>query len=105
MCQGNCPTLKFDIVLSQLGQFKEHMAQISTITKWMSRMESHVTTADGGLAPLDSQRWNRISAPSLHVCAKVKQMLPLPQMFPARQDHGPRSSDDNKNTRRRLDTL
>ena len=59
------------------------------------------------------------TAPSLHACARSKQVqLPL-QAFPGQQDlglhrlmaptatrsHGPRSSDDNRNTRRRLDTF
>ena len=31
---------------------------------------------------LDSRRWNRLSAPSLHACARSKQVRPQPQMFP-----------------------
>ena len=70
---------------------------------------------------LDLQRWNRISVPSLHDCAKLKQVLPLPQIvsgsarsWPALEQvdgstvagsHGPGSSDENRNTRRRLDTF
>ena len=41
---------------------------------------------------LDSQKWNRISAPSLHACAMSKHMQPQPQMYPARQDPGPHSN-------------
>ena len=67
----------------------------------------------------DLQRWNRTSAPSLHVCARSRHMQPQHQMLPVRKDlglhsnkltapqpqgpHGPGSSDDNRNTRRRLD--
>ena len=66
-----------------------------------------------------SQRWNRTSVPSLHECAKLKQMSPLPQMFPARQDlghhsnrlmvlqpQGPMAQTHRTTTgRRRLDTI
>ena len=34
---------KLDALLSQFAQFKEQMAQIPTLTNWMSRMDSHIT--------------------------------------------------------------
>ena len=68
---------------------------------------------------LDLQRWNRISVPSLHVCANSRHMLPQHQMFPVRQDPGLHSNKlaapqpqgpmaqghlmTIRNTRRRLD--
>ena len=82
---------KLDALLSQFAQFKEQVAQIPTFTDWMSRMESHVSTALRGFAA-DSQRWNSISAPSLHACARSKHMQPQPQMYPAWQDPGPHSN-------------
>ena len=36
-----------------------------------------------------SQRWNRMSAPSLHACARSKHMQPLLQAFLVRQGRGP----------------
>ena len=36
----------------------------------------------------DMQRWNRISAPSLHVCAKSRHMLHQHQIYQVRQDPG-----------------
>ena len=36
---------KLGALVSQFAQIKEQIAQIPTITGWMSRMESHVTTA------------------------------------------------------------
>ena len=84
-----------------------------TLTNWMSRMDSHITKT------LGLQRSNRTSAPSLHVCAKSRHMLHQHQIYQVRQDpglhsnkvdgstaagpHGPGSSSDNRNTRRRLD--
>ena len=71
---------KLDALVSQFAPFRADRA-VFTITGWMSRMESHVTTALGG-------EWNRISAHSLHECAKLRPVLLLSQMFPARQDPG-----------------
>ena len=36
----------------------------------------------------DLQRWNRTSAPSLHVCARSRHMQPQHQMLPVRKDLG-----------------
>ena len=81
----------------------------------------HISRRHLRISRPDLQRWNTISAPSLHVCARSRHMQPQHQMYPVRHDpwpsgeqvdgstaagsHGPGSSDDNRNTRRRLDTL
>ena len=39
---------KLDALLSQFVQFKEQIAQIPTLTNWMSRMDSHITRTLGG---------------------------------------------------------
>ena len=81
---------------------------------WIHISRKHLVT----LRP-DSLRWNRMSAASLHVCAKSRHVLPRHQSvsgsarsWPALKQvdgsaaagsHGPGSSDDNRNTRRRLD--
>ena len=62
------------------------------------------------------QRWSRISMTSLRVCARSRHVQPLHQMYrvpgpqwnkltapQAAWSHGPGSSEDNRNTRRRLD--
>ena len=41
-----------------------------------------------GILRPDLQRWNIISAPSLHVCASSRHMLPQHQTFPVRHDPG-----------------
>ena len=104
---GNTMDEKLDALPSKFVHFETQIAQVPTLTTWMSRMDSHITKHLGIWRP-DSQRWNIISAASLHVCARSRHMLPLHQMHPVRHDpglgsHGPGSSDDNRNTRRRLD--
>ena len=79
----------------------------------------HISRKHLGILRPDLQRWNRTSAPSLHVCPRSRHVQPQHQMCPVRQDpglhsnkltgstaagsHGPGSSSDNRNTRRRLD--
>ena len=48
----------------------------------------HISLKHLGILRLDLQRWNRISAPSLHVCARSRHMQPQHQMYPVRQDLG-----------------
>ena len=55
--------------------------------EWNHTLQLHLADLRLGL-----QRWIRISAPSLNACAGWKQVLPLPQMFPAQQDLGPHSN-------------
>ena len=94
-----------DLVSSLLGLPMSNRLPVPFLPRW-----SH------------AQRWNRISAPSLHACARSKQALFLPQLSPARHDlawpslgqvdgsiaagsHDPGSSGEGRKTRRRLDTL
>ena len=48
----------------------------------------HVSRKHLEILRLDLQRWNRISAPSLHVCANLRHMHPQHEMYPLRHDPG-----------------
>ena len=57
-------------------------------------------------------QWNRITAPSLRLCKLEGDMVSASSVSGSARSwnvlarsHGPRSSDDNRNTRRRLDAL
>ena len=78
---------KLGTLLSKFVHFETQIAQIPAITTWMSRMDSHITKTLGDLPP-GLQRSNRTSAPSLHVCAKSRHMLPQHQIYQVRQDPG-----------------
>ena len=81
----------------------------------------HITKTLGDLR-LDSQRWNRISRPSKNTCVQIRNRCSLwlqrPRLGKNALGHsdgstatgslgsrGPASSDENRNTRRRLDTF
>ena len=55
---------------------KRRSLKFQLLTTWMSRMDStyHENTWD--FCDSDLQRWNRISAPSLHVCASFETYAP-----------------------------
>ena len=48
----------------------------------------HISRKHLEISRVDLQRWNRISMPSLQVCATSRHMLPQHQTFPVRQDPG-----------------
>ena len=71
-----------------------------SVTPWISSLPELPMSNRSSIPSLPRwfrlQRWNRMSAPlhrmsapSLHTCARLKQMLPLLQAFPAQQDLGP----------------
>ena len=82
---------KLDAFLSKFEHFETLIAHIPAITTWMSRMDSHITK-NTWILRLGLQRSNRTSAPSLHVCAKSRQMLPQHQIYQVRQDPGLQSN-------------
>ena len=106
-----------------VANFENH---IQTITNSVVLLTSRLTTLSRSTIPFllkwtVSQKWNRITASSLHACARSKEILSQPQAFSgsarswnvlgqndgstAARSHGPGSSDDHRNTRRGLDTL
>ena len=66
---------KLDALLSQFAQVKEQIAQIRTIEGWMSRMESHVTTALGGFAARLTEMEQNFSALTARMC-KIDTCVP-----------------------------
>ena len=82
---------KLDALLSKFVHFEMQIAQIPTLTNWMSRVDSLITK-HSEILRLDLQRWNIISAPSAHDCAKSKHMQPQHPLYPVRHDPGPRSN-------------
>ena len=117
---GSTTDEELDALFSKFLHFETQFAQIPTLTNLMSRMEFYIFREHLQSLQLDLQRWNRISSPSPRVCARSRHMQPQHQMYLVRQDPGlhsnklmapqpkgpmgPGSSDDNRNTRRRLDT-
>ena len=110
---------KLDAHLSQFAQIKEQIPQIPTITGWMSRME-HVTTALGGFAAGLTEMERGFSALTARMCktetgvtyashfSSSARSWPSPGLVDgptAAGSLGPESSDDSRNTRRRLDTF
>ena len=117
---GTRPSLttdeKLDALLSQFAQFKEQIAQIPTITTWMSRMDSHITKTLGDFATRLAEIEQNFSTFSARLCketyaasasnisSSVRSWPSLEQVdsSTAAGSHGPGSSSDNRNTRRRL---
>ena len=93
-CSGNTLDEKLDALLSKFVHFEAQIAQIPAPTTWIHISRKHLE-----ITRVDLQRSNRISVPSLHVCANSRHMLPQHQMFPdpglnsntltAPQPHGP----------------
>ena len=111
---------KLDALLSQFAQFKEQIAQIPTLSNWMSRMDSHITqTLEDFATKLREmeQNFSNVTARMRKVethAASASNVSGSAQSWPsveqvdgstAAGSHGPGSSDDNRNTRRRLDTF
>ena len=80
---GITADVKLDALLSKFAHFEALISRIGC-PEWNHTSQMHLEDLR-----LDFPGWNRISAPSLHACARSKQVLPLPQMFPDQQDLGP----------------
>ena len=104
---------KLDALLSQFAQFKEQIAQIPSLTNWMSRMDSHITRTLGDLCDqtyrdgTGFQHPHCTYVPGRDISGSARSWPSVEQVdgSTAAGPHGPGSSDDNRNTRRRLDTL
>ena len=111
---------KLDAFLSQFAQFKEQIAQILTLANWMSRMDSHITRTLGDFATRLTEMEQNFSTLTARMCkvetdaASASNVSGSARSWPsveqvdgstAAGSHGPGSPDDNRNTRRRLDTL
>ena len=71
---------KLDALLSQFAQFKEQIAQIPTLTNWMSRMDSHITRTLGDFATRLTEMEQNFSTLTARMC-KV-------ETYPVRHDPG-----------------
>ena len=59
---------KLDALLSQFAQFKEQIAQIPTLTNWMSRMDSHFTRTLGDFATRLTEMEQNFSTLTARMC-------------------------------------
>ena len=91
---------------TQSAQFKEQIAQIPTLTNWMSRMDSHITKTLEDFATRLTEMEQNFSTLTARMCkvetyaASASSVSGSARSWPSGE-----SSDDKRNTRRRLDTL
>ena len=78
---------KLDALLSKFVHFETQIAQI-LLSRLRCPVWIHISRKHLEISRVDLQRWNTISVPSLHVCARSRHMLPLHQMYPVRHDPG-----------------
>ena len=110
---------KLDAILSKFVHCEAQLAQILTLSNWMSRVESHVTNTLGGFAARLTEMEQNFSAFTARMC-KIETGVtsassvsgypsgsgPLPGQIDsstatASRDRGP--SEEGRKTRRRLD--
>ena len=59
---------KLDALLSKFAQFETQIAQIPTLTNWMSRMDSHITKTLGDFAAGLTDMEQNFSALTARMC-------------------------------------
>ena len=109
---------KLDALLSKVVHVEAQIAQIPALTTWMSRMDSHISKTLGDFASRLTEMEQNFSAITARMCkfetyaASASNVSGSARSWPtlehvdgstAAGSHGPGSSDDNRNTRRRLD--
>ena len=109
---------KLDALLSKFVHFEAQIAQIPALTTWMSRMDLHISKTLGDFAGRLSEMEQNFSAITARMCkfetyaASASNVSGSAKSWPtlehvdgstAAGSHAPGSSDDNRNTRRRLD--
>ena len=115
---GSTTDEMLDALLSKFAHFETQIAQIPTLTNWMSRMDSHITKTLGDFAARRTEMEQNFSTLKAHMCkvetCAASNVSGSSRSWPsveqvdcstAAGSHGPGSSDDNRNTRRRLDTF
>ena len=110
---------KLDAFLSKFGHFETQIAQIPALTTWMSRVDSHITKTLGDFATRLAEMEQNVSTLTARMCkvetyaASASNVTCSARSWPSLEQvdgsiaagsHGPGSSDDNRNTGRRLDT-
>ena len=116
---GNTLDEKLDALLLKFVHFETQIAQISALTTWMSRMDSRISKTLGDFATRLTEMEQNFSALTARMCkvetyatsasyvsGSARSCSTLEQVdgSTAAGSHGPGSSDDHRNTRRRLDT-
>ena len=111
--------MKSSMPFSQSLYFETQIAQIPALTTWMSRMDSHITKTLGDFATRLAEMEQNFSTFTARLCkvqthtASASSVSGSARSWPtleqvdgstAAGSHGPGSSDDHRNTRRRLDT-
>ena len=109
---------KLDALLSKFVHFETQIAQIPALTTWMSRMDSHISKTLWDFATRLTEMEQNFSALTARMCkfetyaASASNVSGSARSWPtleqvdcstAAASHGPGSSDENRNTRRRLD--
>ena len=115
---GNTMDEKLNALLSKFAHSETQIAQIPALTTWMSRMDSHISKTLGDFATRLTEMEQNFSALTARMCkfethaASASNVSGSARSWPtleqvdgstAAGSHGPGSSDDNRNTRRRLD--
>ena len=115
---GNTMDDKLDALLSKFVHFETQIAQIPALMAWMCRMDSHISKTLGVFATRLTEMEQNFSALTARVCkfetyaASASNVSGPARSWPTLEQvdgstaggsHGPGSSDDNRNTRRRLD--
>ena len=116
---GNTLDEKLDSLLSNFVHFETQIVQTRTLTTWMSRMDSQITKTLGDFATRLAEMEQNFSSFTARLCnvetyaASASNVSGSARSWPTLEQvdgstaggsHGPGSSDDNRNTRRRLDT-
>ena len=115
---GNTVDEKIDALLSKFVQFETQIAQILSLTACMSRMDSHISKTLGDFATRLTDMEQIFSTLAARFCkvetyaASASNVSGSARSWPtieqvdgstAAGSHGPGSSDDTRNTQRRLD--
>ena len=115
---GNTMDEKLGALLAKFVHFETQIAQIPALTTWMSRMESHITKTLGDFATRLTEMEQNFSTLTARLCkvetyatsasivtGSARSWPSLEQVdgSTAAGSHGPGSSNDNRNTRRRFD--
>ena len=115
---GNTMDEKLGALLSKFVHFETQIAQIPALTTWMSRMDSHITKTLGDFATRLTEMEQNFSTLTARLCkvetyaTSASNVTGSARSWPSLEQvdgstaagsHGPGSSNDNRNTRRRPD--
>ena len=114
---GSTADEKLEAIHPKVVHFEARLAQILALTRWMSRMDSHVTSTFGGFAARLTEMEQNFSALTARMCkietnaASASGVAGSARSWPSpgqvdgstvARHHDPGSSEEGRNTRRRL---